>query len=651
MKIGSGYALPYGTSQQGKGWNFAFYTRSAQRVVLAFFEEGKKTPIKRLSLTAPFHKTGQIWHCYVEDIDPNWRYGYFIDGPQHPPFDFNFSLPLLDPYAIAVDGVSGLGILPNDPPFDWSNDVYLNTPLEESIIYEMHVRGFTQDSSSKVASPGTFKGVIEKIPYLKSLGITAVELMPVHFYDPTASFHNHPKTHEPLGNYWGYSTLNFFSLAPHFATAKANIEFKEMVLQLHQAGIEVILDVVFNHTGERFDDSFARSFRGIARPTYYMLNDKGDDMNYSGCGNTFNCNHPIVRELIRASLRHFACQLHVDGFRFDLASILGRDQQGNPLHNPPLIEMIAGDPLLADKKLIAEAWDAAGLYQVGTFAQWGKWSEWNGKFRDRVRAFIKGDGEVGDFVSRFCGSHDIYYRGHPGNSINFLTAHDGFTLYDLVSYNDKHNEENGENNQDGCNDNRSWNCGAEGPTDDPRILALRERQMKNLLVALLTSQGACMLQMGDEYGHTRRGNNNAWCQDNDLNWFLWNECEKQSLRLNFTQKLIQFRRQHPILMQRSFLSSDRVHWHGLVPYQPNWNWDSHFIACTLVDTTQHLDLYIAFNASHEEVDATLPDGTWDKVVDTNAEPYIFWPGPLPIVANQYRMAPYSSIILKRLHER
>ena len=439
--------------------------------------------------------------------------------------------------------------------FDWTGDRHLEIPLEELVIYEMHVRGFTRDPSSGVKFPGTYAGLREKIPYLKELGVNCVELMPMHEFDEFDNDFTNPFTGEPLLNYWGYSTLGFFApKAGYAATGPLGMqvdEFKALVKELHRNGIEVILDVVFNHTGEGQADSPTISFRGLDNATYYMLKPDGRYQNFSGCGNTMNCNNPVVRNMVLDSLRYWVAEYHIDGFRFDLASILGRDAQGRPLANPPLLEALAYDPVLGKTKLIAEAWDAGGLYQVGSFPAYGRWSEWNDRYRDTLRMFVKGDpGQTGPMAALMQGAPDMFADRGPTASINFVTAHDGFTLADLFAYNEKHNEANGENNRDGHNNNHSWNCGHEGPTDDPAINTLRRRLMKNAVAMLLTSQGVPMIHMGDEVAHTKLGNNNTYCQDNDLSWFDWTGLEREADMLRFVRLCIQFRQRHPVLRRR-----------------------------------------------------------------------------------------------------
>jgi isoamylase/glycogen operon protein len=529
------------------------------------------------------------------------------------------SPPLIDPYAHQLDVPTSWADFssyqprsvtrPRSPPPVFKHP---RIPKERLIIYEMHIRGFTQDPSSNVKHPGTFLGVIEKIPYLLSLGVNAVKLLPVFEFDEREVKLRNPETGERLLNYWGYSPVHFFCPMRRYAVADPIAEFREMVHALHHAGIEVILDVVYNHTAEGNEVGPTYHFKGLAPSTYYLLDNNHEFLNFSGCGNSVNANHLVTYELILDSLRYWFLEMGVDGFRFDLAALLTRGDAGEVLSPPPIIRAIANDPLLRDVKLFAEPWDAAGLYQVAQFPHWDPdWSEWNGKFRDQVRAFIKGNpGLKGDFATRLCGSQDLYGAFSPENSLNFITAHDGFTLHDLVSYNQKHNWINGENDTDGSSFNDSWNCGVEGPTDLPDVLELRERQMKNYLIALMISLGIPMLFSGDEYAHTKMGNNNSWCQDNFLNWFDWSALNDSTL-LPFLKKLIRIRNAH--FIRNSFYSPQEIIWHGTKLHQPDWNNDSSFIAFQLPDQ----DLFCFFNASSSHVDFDMPSGNWQTLVSTS----------------------------------
>ena len=527
------------------------------------------------------------------------------------------------------------------------------------VIYEAHVRSFTRHPSSGVKFPGTFAGIREKIGYLKELGINCLELMPIYEFDEWENGKVHPDTGEQLFNYWGYSTLGFFApKAGYAAMGKLGMqvdEFKALVKELHRNGIEVFLDVVFNHTAEGNEQGPYISFKGIDNKTYYMLTPEGYYFNFSGTGNTLNCNNPVVRNMVLDCLRYWASEYHIDGFRFDLASILGRAPSGAPLSNPPLLESLAFDPILAKCKLIAEAWDAGGLYQVGSFPAYGRWAEWNGKYRDGVRKFLKGEaGMVGDMAQRLAGSPDMYSTRGPTASINFITAHDGFTLNDLVSYNGKHNEANGENNNDGGNDNESWNCGWEGPTDDPGINALRRRQIKNALALLLVSQGVPMILMGDEVARTQHGNNNAYNHDSELTWFDWGLVEANADLLRFTSKLIAFRHAHHVLRNRWHLSGQDqvgsgypdISWHGTTAWQPDWSGSSRTLAFMLSGanarggTVQDNFVYVAMNThwdSHWFDLPQLPEGAaWHVSANTGvASPEDVWtPGQEPRLENQ-----------------
>jgi glycogen operon protein len=562
------HSLPYGALLHDSGVQFVVFSRSATAMrVLLYDKVDDREPAETISFDRDSDRWGDIWSVFVPGLTAGQLYHYQAEGPYDPEHGqrFDARARLIDPYAKALAG----RFLPADdgivrPPkcvviedyFDWQGDRHIKRSLADTVIYELHVRGFTRDSSSGVEHPGSYLGVIEKIPYLKSLGVTAVELMPVHEF-PTES---------PFGqtldrpNYWGYDPLCFF--APHRGYgvgtepgAQVN-EFKEMVRALHQAGIEVILDVVFNHTAEGNELGPTLSFKGLENRVYYMLGNGGSwYRNYTGCGNTINGNHPVVREMIFLCLRHWVHNYHIDGFRFDLASILSRDRTGEIAPNPPVVELIAEDPLLADTKVIAEAWDAAGAYQVGSFANM-RWAEWNGRYRDDIRRYWRGDiGQRGHLATRLAGSADLYEPGgrQPYHSINFITSHDGFTLNDLVSYSIKHNEDNGEGNRDGDNNNFSANYGVEGPTRKRAIEALRLRQLKNFLATLLLSQGVPMLLAGDECRRTQRGNNNAYCQDNAISWFNWKLVEKNQDLVRFVQGLISFRKANPTVRRRDFL--------------------------------------------------------------------------------------------------
>lgn len=604
--IRRGKVYPFGASFVPGGINFSVYSSHATAVTLVLFEKNATHPMVEIPFPDEF-RLGNVYSMIVFGLDhETTEYGFRVYGPYDPRVGHRFDPTniLLDPYARSIGGqdvwrgdVDHNRLYPHRAQivyddFDWEDDLPLEIPLEDLIIYEMHVRGFTQHPSSGVRYPGTFAGIREKIPYLKELGVNCVELMPIFEFDEFE--HSRPNPLNPdemLVNYWGYSTLGFFApKAGYAATGALGMqmdELKTLVKELHRNGIEVMLDVVYNHTAEGGEGGPTISFRGLDNQIYYLLTDTGDYHNFSGTGNTLNCNHPVVRNMVLDSLRYWASEYHIDGFRFDLASILGRDQQGNPLPNPPLLEMLAHDPILAKCKLIAEAWDAGGMYQVGTFPAYGRWSEWNGKYRDDVRQFIKGTGNAHAMALRVQGSPDLYYERGPAASVNFITCHDGFTLRDVVSYNQKHNAANGENNRDGTNDNHSWNCGVEGETDDPEINALRIRQMKNFLAVLMISRGVPLLLMGDEMGRSKHGNNNTYCHDSPLTWLDWSLLRKNAEMFRFTRNLISFRRVHPVLRSREhFRHTDYVDsgypdisWHGQRAWHPDSN--DHTIAFML----------------------------------------------------------------------
>lgn len=671
--IRNGYPAPFGITLQEGGVNFALASKHARKVTLCLYSRETQQIIAEIPLSEEMNKTGDVWHILIHNLPEQTAYAYRIEGENLGSKWLREAdiLPLADPYAKEMATKIMWGV-PSDLPekylplcditlesdFDWGGDKPLRIPLNDLIIYEMHVRGYTQDTTSGVKNPGTYLGLIEKIPHLLELGINAVELMPVHEFDELEYRWTHPSAKRPLYNYWGYSTVNFFSPMKRYASrdlaGAAISEFKTMVKELHAHRIEVILDVVFNHTAEGGETGPIFSFKGIDDAIYYMHGKEGQYLNFTGCGNTFNSNQPRVLEFIIACLRYWVTEMHVDGFRFDLASALTRDTDGQPLVKSPLIEAITMDPILAGVKLIAEPWDAVGLYQVGGFyPETKRWSEWNGKYRDGVRRFLKGTKGNGEFAMRVCGSEDLYHGRGPGASINFVTAHDGFTLADLVSYNVKHNMENGEDNCDGSNDNESWNCGVEGETTNKKVLMLRDRQMKNFVLALMVSQGVPMVLMGDEYGHTKLGNNNTWCQDNRLNWFLWDKLIVNEEYFRFFKKMIHFRKTHAILRRETFLTNRDIDWHGVEPFKPDWSRASGMVAMTIKDPVNGHDLYVAFNAQdHSEMVYTPPSPYlkhWHWVVNTaNAAPVDIYediPGPV-INESGYKMIPFSAIMLK-----
>jgi glycogen operon protein len=639
---------PLGAALTNGGVNFSVFSKHATRIELLLFNDARDTrPASVIALDPRQHRTYHYWHTFVSNLAPGQIYAYRADGPFAPERGQRFDREkvLLDPYGLAVSvpptydrdaakrpgdtAATAMKSVVADPSrYDWEGDVPLRRPYVETVIYELHVRGFTRHPSSGVAAHkrGTYAGLIEKIPYLKDLGVTAVELLPVFQFDPSDA--------PTRVNYWGYQPISFF--APHHAYCSRPgplavlDEFRDMVKALHRADIEVILDVVYNHTTEAGADGPTLCYRGLANDFYYILEpDKSRYADYTGCGNTLNANQPIVRRMIQDSLRYWVTQMHVDGFRFDLASILSRDEDGQPLPNPPVLWDIESDPLLAGTKLIAEAWDAAGLYQVGSFVG-DAWQEWNGRARDDIRRFIKGeDHTVSGLATRLLGSPDIY--GHKEreaeHSINFVTCHDGFTLNDLVSYNGKHNEANGDNNTDGANDNNSWNCGAEGPTDDPDIEALRNRQVKNFLALNLLAAGTPMLLMGDEVRRTQHGNNNAYCQDNDISWFDWTLLERHADIHRFVKLLTAFRQRRDVVTAERPLTLvellDRAHieWHGVKLNQPDWGEHSHALAFTFASLKARYQIHGMLNAYWDALTFEVPapqssDRGWRRVIDT-----------------------------------
>ncbi|MEO1287420.1 MAG: glycogen debranching protein GlgX [Chloroflexota bacterium] len=654
FELRRGYVEPFGAMLVPGGINFSIFSTHAVSCVLVLFERGTDTIIGEIPFPDEF-RIGNVWAMIVFGINyEHIEYGYRMDGPYDPQAGHRFDPEniLMDPYAKAIGGRDVWGkadhnnhfyphrARPTIDDFDWENDKPLEIPIEDLVIYEMHVRGFTRDDSANVKYPGTFAAIREKIPYLKELGVNCIELMPIFEFDEFEYADRfNPETGQPLMNYWGYSSISFFApKAGYAATGNFGMqidEFKNLVKELHANGIEVLLDVVFNHTAEGGEGGPVISFRGIDNKTYYMLNHDGQYMNYSGTGNTLNCNHPVVRELVLHSLRYWASEYHIDGFRFDLASILGRDQNGHPLPNPPLLEQLAYDPVLAKCKLIAEAWDAGGLYQVGSFPAYGRWAEWNGKFRDTIRQFIKSDeGTVPELSLRVQGSPDLYHGRGPTSSINFITAHDGFTMRDLVSYNTKHNYANGEDSRDGANDNNSWNHGEEGESDNPEIEALRRRQVKNMVALLMLSQGVPMIYMGDEMYRTKYGNNNTYCHDNELTWLNWDDLEHNADIFRFFKLMIAFRHAHPAVRPRYHMRHNDyvgagiadITFHGPNAWQPDWGEGSRTLAWML--SGQHacegnepdVDIYVATNSYWEALRFELPrlprNRRWHLAVNT-----------------------------------
>ncbi|TDX31074.1 glycogen operon protein [Modicisalibacter xianhensis] len=681
-----------GAHFHGSGVNFALFSRHASRVHLELFERPEDAePARVVSLDPGRNRTGDVWHVWVSGIQPGQLYAYRLDGPYQPEkgHRFNFHKLLLDPYARAItlhsdwdygpargydpsqgdlspSKLDNTGAMPKcivtDDSFDWQHDLPLRHHWSKTVIYEVHVRGFTRHPSAKTAHPGTYRGLMEKIPYLKELGVTALELLPVHEFNERQLPEVHPVTGQPFTphNYWGYNSVGYFAPKASYSTTGSQrqqvLEFKTLVRALHQAGIEVILDVVLNHTAEGNELGPTLNFRGIDNAIYYMLaDDKRHYRNYAGTGNTFNANHPVVRNYILDVLRYWVVEMHVDGFRFDLASILGRGCDGKLLANAPLPAQIAEDPVLRDVKLIAEAWDIAGAYELGNFSE-RRWTEWNGRYRDDIRRFWRGDeGMLGAFASRICGSADIYAASGkgPDNSLNYVTCHDGFTLNDLVSYSRKHNEANGEHNHDGADNNYSANYGTEGETTDAIIEMMRERQIKNFLLTLLISRGVPMLLGGDEFRRTQHGNNNAYCQDNETSWHDWHRLETHAGLFRFVQSLIAFRHTHPVLSRESFYTSEEILWLGPQGGPPDWHHPhAKQCACFIQEEAEHA-LLIMFNAGMDAVDFHLPPVAsgmrWRLVVDTGHEtqqvPLIVGADDMLIDTSIYQLSMRSSAIL------
>ncbi len=648
-----GSSSPLGATVMQGGVNFSVFSKNAEAVELLLFEHAAEAaPFRTIMLDPRKNRTYHYWHVFVPDIGPGQIYGYRVHGPNEPERGMRFdpSKVLLDPYGRAVvvpetyDRIAASrpgdncatamkSVVADTGHYDWEGDLPLKQPFTRTIIYEMHVKGFTAHPNSGVPAEkrGTYAGLIEKIPYLKDLGITAVELLPVYHFDEQDA---------PQGfkNYWGYAPISFFAPHPAYSSRKDGFgpvnEFRDMVKALHRAGIEVILDVVYNHTAEGNHEGPTLSFRGFENDAYYILeSDKRFYGNYTGCGNTLDASNPFVRRMIIDSLHYWVQEMHVDGFRFDLASILTRDADGQPLANPPVLWDIDTDPALAGVKLIAEAWDAAGLYQVGSFVG-DSWKEWNGRFRDDIRSFLKGDpGTVSKFASRLLGSPDIYgYEEREAEqSINFVTCHDGFTLNDLVSYNGKHNDANGEDNRDGSNDNMSWNCGVEGRSDDPAVERLRGRQVKNFFAITLLAAGAPMLLMGDEVRRTQGGNNNAYGQDNEISWLDWSLTEKHAGLLRFVRHLIADRLHRDVSLHdpgfslNQLLQKAKIVWHGVKLNQPDWGADSRAIAMTMTSLRGRLVFHMMVNTFWEELQFEVPaitepsDTGWKRWIDTSRE--------------------------------
>jgi glycogen operon protein len=654
--IKEGGSEKIGVTFTEQGANFCIYSRLATSVELLFFDDkNAKSPSQIFVLSDLLNKTAYYWHIFIGGVKAGQLYGFRINGETKKEIGVNFfpEKVLIDPYGVLVDRGDNFSrqaaidpgsnvdkclksVVVDIDNYDWEGDRHPRHSFAKTVIYEMHVAGFTKHKSSGLSDNlrGTYAGLVEKIPYLKSLGITAVELMPVHQFDPT-------EHHAGLTNYWGYSPLSLFSVHREYSSDQSPLgpinEFRNMVKALHKADIEVILDVVYNHTAEGDAQGPTLSLRGFDSTVYYILSkDRQHHMNFSGCGNTLNGTHSVVRRMIIDSLHFWVEKMHIDGFRFDLASILSRDEVGRPMPSPPTLWSIETDPVLAPVKLIAEAWDAAGLYQVGSLAG-RRWREWNGRFRDDVRSFIRGDeGTVSKLASRIIGSPDIYgAQGlEPEKSVNFVTSHDGFTLYDLVSYNEKHNKENGENNRDGDDHNLSWNHGVEGETEDENINKLRHKQMKNMLAITLLSLGTPMLLMGDEVARSQKGNNNGYCQDNEDFWFNWDNVEKNKALLNFTRELIKHRTKHEILeieetfvdvrrgSLNSILKKSNIFWHGVKLHHPDWGDDSRSLVLEIRPPQSEKTYVFIFNAYWDDLEFELPkarSGKWGLFIDTSLE--------------------------------
>lgn len=676
IRVGRSY--PLGAILSDEGVNFCVYSHHCEALELLLFNHYEDSePARVISFDPEINRTFYYWHIFVEDIKAGQLYGYRAKGPFDPSLGLRYDGDklLIDPYTKSVVygdnysrkaaqipgdncGQAMKSVVIDSGHYDWDGDTPLQHPFNDTVIYELHVAGFTKHPNSGIDSDlrGTYAGLIQKIPYLKDLGINAVELLPVQQFDEQDVI-------PPLRNYWGYNPVVFF--APHRGYSSDKTpqgpvnEFKDMVKAFHHAGIEVILDVVFNHTAEGDHLGPTLSFRGLENEAYYILShpDKSQYADYSGTGNSIFGNNSIVRRMIIDCLHHWVQDMHVDGFRFDLASVLARDKFGNPLSEPPILWEIESDPILSGTKIIAEAWDAAGLYQVGSFIG-HKWAEWNGKYRDDVRRFIKGDeGSVVHFAERIGGSRDLYLNPHrePNRSVNFITAHDGFTLNDLVSFNIKHNFMNGEFNQDGLEANFSWNCGFEGPTEDLDIEKLRLRQIKNFITILMVSQGTPMILMGDEVRRTQKGNNNAYCQDNEISWFNWDLLKENKDLLSFTKKMIQFYHDHQLFhsdMYWTLPGGPEIFWHGLKLNEPDWGIESHSLAFELVHPDYHEHLFVMVNAFWESLEfelPSLPNGrAWHRAIDSyrnSPEDFSSSPGPVSIQNYKYKVHPRSIVML------
>jgi isoamylase len=681
-KFRKGRTLPFGASVVPNGVNFSIYSSSATACSFVLFRNGQLEPEVEIKFPTDF-RVGDVYSMIIFDLDlEDMEYGYRFDGPADTAAGhrFDWSKIICDPYARAISGRDQWGEPPdwsnvypyrarlafND--FDWENDCPLERPLTQLVIYEMHVRGFTSHPSSGSSAPGTFAGMREKIPYLKELGINCVELLPIFEFDEYDNSRRHPESGASLLNYWGYSPVGFFApKAGYAATGKMSMqieELKALIKALHAEGIEVILDVVFNHTAEGDHRGPTISFKGIDNRTFYLLTAKGDYHNFSGCGNSLNANHPVVVNLILDCIRYWVSEYHIDGFRFDEASALCRGQNGAPLANPPLLEALSHDPVLSKCKLIAEAWDAGGLNQVGSFPHYGRWAEWNGNYRDCVRSFLRGDThQVARIAQCILGSPDLYYHRGPSASINFVTCHDGFTLRDLVSYNHKHNDINGENNLDGSDANYSSNFGHEGPTTDMAIEALRLRVIKNAFCILLLSRGVPMILMGDELGRTQNGNNNAYCHDDPENWMDWALLEPYSELFRFASKMIRFRTEHTVLQGSSYFRQEDwagsgkpdIGFHGTMMFAADFSEYSRclaFLICGAHSEPQDVDIYVAMNMHWEPLLFELPTNNaseqWKVVINTSMlapADFVDEADAVPLIANEITVGARSIMVL------
>jgi glycogen operon protein len=677
LAVSAGSYQPLGATVQAGGVNFAVYSPRATRVWLRLYRGATDVePIAELELDAAAHRTFGYWHAFVAGARAGWLYTWRAAGPDEPEAGLRFDAQreLLDPWArlvsdavwdraAAVDGAVEPALraeIAAADDYDWQGDEPLRRPLRDAVIYELHVAGFTRHPSSGVASPGTFAGLVEKIPYLKSLGVTEVELLPVFAFDTQ----DVPAATAAIGldNFWGYSPVSFF--APHraYAAGDPRREFRDMVRALHAAGIGVILDVVLNHTAEGGADGPTIGYKGLVNELFYLLDpkDRTKYLDYTGCGNTVSSNQALVAQWLVEVLRFWVVEMHVDGFRFDLAAVLSRDEQGEPLEHAPVIAAIEFAPELSRTQLIAEAWDSGGLYQVGSFPGF-RWAEWNGRYRDAVRRFLRGEpGHLGELATRIAGSSDLYaWAGKtPQNSINFVTCHDGFTLYDLVSYDKKHNSANGEHNRDGRDENLSWNSGIEGATDDPQILRLRGQRARNFMALLLLSQGVPMLTAGDEVLRTQRGNNNAYCQDNDLSWVDWSFAPAARAMLRFTRELIALRKRHPSLRRTRFLNgksanrSAEIHWYGESLDAPDWQNPRACVLCfTLPGTApQEPALHVMINMAPGVRKLPLPDvveRSWRRIADTTlAAPDDVVPAGVAVHESHYLLGPHGIAIFE-----